>query len=86
MTAADVYLGKGGFGLGFLSPRVGGGVSVNVGGLRIGVLATSELAWRWFGGPSETIHSLVLDLGLGSSPTGLPSFYRIGSESHGEFE
>ena len=85
-TVADVYLGKGGFGLGFLSPRVGGGASVKLGHLRIGVLATSELAWRWTGGPSETIHSLVLDIGIGSGPKGLPPFYRIGSESRGEVE
>lgn len=81
LTAADVYLGKGGFGLGFLSPKVGAGVSVHVGRLRVGFLAASELAWRWIGGPSETIHSVVLDLALGSGPAGLPYFYRIGSDS-----
>jgi hypothetical protein len=81
LTAADLYLGKGGFGLGFLSPKVGAGVSINLGKLRVGALATSELAWRWLGGPSEQIHSLVLDLALNSGAEGLPYFYRIGSDS-----
>jgi hypothetical protein len=76
-TVAEVHFGSGGFGLGFLSPRVSAAATLDVGAIRIGALAFSEYAWRWLGGPSALVQGVLLELALGRSPDGLPPFYRI---------
>ncbi len=77
LTAAEVHFGSSGFGLGFFSPRVSGGIAFEAGPVRVGVLAFSEYAWRWFGGPSAFLQGFLLEVSLGHSPDGLPACYRI---------
>jgi hypothetical protein len=76
-TVAEVHFGSSGFGLGFLSPRVSVGATLDVGMVRIGAVAFSEYAWRWLGGPNAAVQGLLLELALGRSPDGLPSYYRV---------
>jgi hypothetical protein len=77
LTAAEVHFGSSGFGLGFFSPRVSGGVAFEAGRVRVGVLAFSEYAWRWLGGPSAFVQGVLLEVSVGHSPDGLPPRYRI---------
>jgi hypothetical protein len=76
-AVAEIHFGSGGFGLGFLSPRVGAAASVRAGPVRIGFLGFSELSWRWFGGPSALVHSALIEVGVGGAPDGLPAWYRV---------
>jgi hypothetical protein len=77
VSLMQVHFGSGGFGAGFFSPRVAAGVAVRAGPVRIGALAFSEFAWRWFGGPDARVDGLVLELEFGGRPDGLPSHYRV---------
>jgi hypothetical protein len=77
VSVAQIHFGAGGFGMGFLSPRVAAGVAVRAGLFRIGALAFSEYAWRWFGGPDARVDGVVLELEFGGRPSGLPSQYRL---------
>jgi len=76
-TVAEVHFGSSGFGLGFLSPRVSAGATLDVGPIRVGAIAFSEYAWRWIGGGSAFVQGVLLELALGRSPDGLPQYYRI---------
>jgi hypothetical protein len=76
-TVAEVHWGSGGFGLGFLSPRVSASASVDAGPIRIGAVAFSEYAWRWIGGPNAVVRGFLLEIGFGRDPAGLPPFYRV---------
>jgi hypothetical protein len=76
-TVAEVHLGSGGFGLGFLAPRVSAAATLDVGAIRIGAIAFSEYSWRWIGGSSAFVQGVLLELSLGRSPDGLPAYYRI---------
>jgi hypothetical protein len=77
VSLLQVHFGSGGFGAGFLCPRVAAGVAVRLGPLRIGALAFSEYSWRWFGGPDARVDGLVFELEFGRHPDGLPSEYRL---------
>jgi hypothetical protein len=74
---AEIHFGSGGFGLGFLSPRVGAAASVRAGPVRIGLLGFSEFSWRWFGGPNALVDGGLLEVAIGGAPDGLPPWYRI---------
>jgi hypothetical protein len=76
-TVAEVHFGSSGFGLGLLSPRVSAGATVRAGPIRIGAVAFSEYAWRWIGGPNALVQGVLLEIGLGRTPDGLPSYYGI---------
>jgi hypothetical protein len=77
-AVAEVHFGSSGFGLGFFSPIVGAGVSGRIGLVRLGAVALSEYAWRWYGGPSSRVQEILLEFSFGGRPDGLPSFYRLG--------
>jgi hypothetical protein len=77
VSVAEVHFGAGGFGVGFFSPRVAAGLAVRAGPVRIGALAFSEYAWRWFSGPDARVDGVLLEFELGGRPDGLPSFYRV---------
>jgi hypothetical protein len=81
VTLFDIHAGDDGFGLGFLSPRSGLGISFQVGDIRASVLGFHELQWRWAGGPSANTSGLVFEIGFGSAPRGLPPRYRLASTS-----
>ena len=53
-----------GFSLGLFTPRVGAGLWLSVGKLRLGASAFSEYAWRWFGDESSWVHGLSFELQL----------------------
>lgn len=74
---SDIHFGAGGFGLGFLSPRVGVGAAIKAGGLRVGLLAFRDYAPRWTAGPDARIEGFLLDIALGSPPKGLPPRFRL---------
>jgi hypothetical protein len=77
VTVLEVHAGSGGFGVGLFSPRVSAGAAVRIGRLRLGAVAFSEYAWRWFGGPSAGVEGVLLEASLRTLPPGLPRYYRI---------
>jgi hypothetical protein len=77
LSLAEVSFGAKGFGLAFFSPIVGAGASVRIGPVRVGALAYSELAWRWLDQPTLRVTGALLEVGLQSHSSDLPSYYRV---------
>lgn len=74
---AEIHVGSGGLGAGFLSPCVGVAAGVRLGPIRLGAAALSEYAWRWFGGPSARVEGVVVEATLIDRSRRLPPFYRV---------
>jgi hypothetical protein len=68
-----------GFSLGLFTPRVGAGLWLKVGKVRLGASAFTEYFWRWLGDESSWVHGLSFELQLEtpmprpSGPTSWPS-------------
>ena len=77
LSVFDAHLGKGEWGVGMFSPRVGAGISVRTQTLRIGVLAFSEYSWRWTEGDNLRLSGVLLDFAIGGRAKGLPARYEL---------
>ena len=53
-----------GFSLGLFTPRVGAGLWLKLGKVRLGASAFTEYFWRWFGDDSAFVHGLTFELQL----------------------
>jgi hypothetical protein len=52
------------FSLGLFTPRVGAGLWLKLGKVRLGASAFSEYFWRWLGDESAFVHGLTFELQL----------------------
>lgn len=57
-----VDYGDDGWSFGMFSPRVGAGVWLSLGALKLGVSVFSEYGWRWFGDQSAFVRGLTFEL------------------------
>lgn len=53
-----------GFSVGLFTPRVGAGLWLKLGKVRLGASAFTEYFWRWFGDDSAFVHGLTFELQL----------------------
>jgi hypothetical protein len=72
LSVMQVGVGKEGPTLGFLSPRVGGGVWLKLSEVRLGFSAFAEYSWRWLGDQSSFVRGLTFEVQPAAPPLRKP--------------